>query len=324
LILQRRSRTRGTPTFGWADSAAATGLLLLFPFFFIGGPGYHSSRIYKAGWDLGHVLFFMLATWLIFHVLRPSMFSLRSFWIYTRVFFLVAILGVSVELLQMILTSRRPDVLDLLRNQLGCLLVFAFMHPSSGRKSRLVVLSRIGLMLLFLLALVPMFRAVADQWCADRQFPFLADFETPFEVDRWVHPKQVQRERGLARNGDFSMRVRLSTATYSGTSLFYFPKDWSGFHALHFSVFWPGSKVLQLHCRIHDRLHKANNKGYRDRFNRHFFLRQGWNDLVVPLSAVAAAPKDRTMDMHNIAGFGIFVVQQPRPLTIYVDHVYLE
>jgi hypothetical protein len=29
------------------------------------------------------------------------------------------------------------------------------------------------------------------------------------------------------------------------------------------------------------------------------------------------------MDLSRIEGFGLFVVQQPRPLTIYLDHVVL-
>jgi hypothetical protein len=29
------------------------------------------------------------------------------------------------------------------------------------------------------------------------------------------------------------------------------------------------------------------------------------------------------MDMHEIAGFGIFVIRQARPLVIYLDNVYL-
>jgi hypothetical protein len=38
---------------------------------------------------------------------------------------------------------------------------------------------------------------------------------------------------------------------------------------------------------------------------------------------VRTAPAAREMDMHEIEGFGIFVIRQVRPLVIYLDNVYL-
>ena len=38
---------------------------------------------------------------------------------------------------------------------------------------------------------------------------------------------------------------------------------------------------------------------------------------------VKGAPEGREMDMHNIRGFGMFVVRQPRSLVIFLDNVYL-
>ena len=80
---------------------------------------------------------------------------------------------------------------------------------------------------------------------------------------------------------------------------------------------------LALHGRIHDRLHKFHDQAFEDRFHQKFILRPGWNDLRISLAEVRHAPAGREMDMHEIEGFGMFVIRQKRPLVIYLDYVYL-
>jgi hypothetical protein len=115
----------------------------------------------------------------------------------------------------------------------------------------------------------------------------------------------------------------LSTAKFSGVSLFHFPGDWRGYQTLHCSVYNPLAASLVLIARIHDALHKEQGSEFSDRFNQQFTLQQGWNDLVISLEKVKNAPKGRAMEMQHIEGFGLFVVQQADPLEIYLDHVYL-
>jgi len=42
---------------------------VLFGLFFISGPGYHSSRSYQHFWDLGHIFFFAILTFIILSLL---------------------------------------------------------------------------------------------------------------------------------------------------------------------------------------------------------------------------------------------------------------
>jgi hypothetical protein len=42
---------------------------VLFGLFFIGGPGYHSARSYQHFWDLGHIFFFAILTFIILSLL---------------------------------------------------------------------------------------------------------------------------------------------------------------------------------------------------------------------------------------------------------------
>jgi len=290
------------------------------PFFFLGGPGYHGARSLQAAWDLGHILYFLLLSCWLYRSLAA-----RTPWSSGRlmavIFTAVFVFGLAVELLQMLFSGRSPDLLDVLRDLEGCLLTFAFyIDPPvpGGNGQRLF---RALVLILLALAAWPLTRALVDERLAARQFPVLADFETPFELDRWVNPQQLHLETDRVRYGARAVRVQLSTAKYSGISLFHFPGDWRGYRSLRFSVYTPEAGGLILNSRIHDHHHKMQEFG--DRFNQQFTLQQGWNDLVISLDKVRDAPRGRPMDMARIEGFGLFVIQQARPMEIWLDHVYL-
>jgi VanZ family protein len=299
-------------------------LAIGFPFFFIAGPGYYSTRSFKALWDLGHILFFGLASAGLCKFFSSRALAPRPMYIFLRVFTVVFLFGLMVELLQMFSGGRTPDVFDILRNQMGALIgCVVFCTIRSALKPLPLKLLWTGTLLLLLCFLLPLARAVIDEREAAARFPVLSDFETPFELSRWRDIHQLQVVKQPVRHGRRSMRVQLSTNKYSGTGLFYFPHDWSGYQWLNFSVYNPEDSRLTLHCRIHDRLHKEHGQVFSDRFHQRFDLDPGWNDLRVSLAEVRMSPSDREMDMHKIEGFGIFVVRQSRPLVIYLDYVYL-
>lgn len=221
-------------------------------------------------------------------------------------------------------SGRSPDIFDIVRNQLGALMGFVFFCSVRRRLSPLVLRTiQAGTILLLLCFLWPLARAMIDERLAATRFPVLSDFETPFEARRWQDIDQLQRVGSPVRHGKRSLRVQLSTNKYSGTALFYFPHDWSGYQWLNFSVYNPEKGELPLHGRIHDRWHRQHNQVFKDRFHRKFILHSGWNDLRISLDAVRTAPVGREMDMHKIEGFGIFVIRQARPLVIYIDNVHL-
>lgn len=306
---------------------ALLGLLLLIglPFFFIGGPGYHSLRSFQAIWDLGHILFFAIATIWILLLIRKRI----DHWSFLRLVLTfscgVLLFGVLMEFLQMLSGGRTPDLMDVLRNQLGCLLAFACSaqpkrptdSPCSLRMFRGVTL------FLLLITLWPLARAAIDEHLASRQFPVLADFETPFEKHRWVNTQQFREETTIIRHGKKAMGVQLSTAKFSGAALFYFPGNWQGYSALHCSVYNPIETAFPLNFRINDVEHKQHGSEYADRFNKQVVLQPGWNDLVIDLDQARNAPKGRKMDMTHIEGFGFFVVQQEKPMEIIIDHIFL-
>ncbi len=297
-------------------------LLIGFPFFFFGGPGYHATRSFKAAWDLGHVLFFFLASFLVITCSGSGRREKKSWLFFGLFLLLVLVAGVIIELVQQSIGGRSVDGWDLYRNLLGCLTAFAVTGSLPLAPRGNLLLSAVVIVLLFT-ALRPLYSSLADERTARRQFPLLADFETPFEQNRWKDVRQLQRQKNIVRRGRYGLRVQLSTARYSGTSLFYFPHDWRGFRRLHFSVYNPEEEVLFLHCRIHDGLHAQHGMRFDDRFHKRFELRPGWNDLSVSLQEVRTAPATRLMDMAQVEGFGLFVVRQPRARVIYLDSIYL-
>ena len=220
--------------------------------------------------------------------------------------------------------GRSVDVEDVLRNQVGCLLACAFfIRPRPfARMATQRMFQGVAALLLVVMAW-PLTRSLIDEHLAARQFPVLADFETPFEHSRWNSSDQLQEERAIVRHGKKSVRVQLSTNRFSGIGLFFFPSDWRGYTTLHCSVYNPEPTRFVLHGRIHDTHHKKNDKAFHDRFNQQFIVEPGWNDLEISLDKVRDAPKDRAMDMANIEGFNLFVVQQPNALSFYLDYVYL-
>lgn len=299
-------------------------LLIGSPFFFLGGPEYHSSRSLHAAWDLGHILYFFLGSCLLCSYLQRKN-PVRPFsWIFFLTFSSVFLVGSSIEVLQMFCDGRSPDVFDVLRDQLGCLTAFAFfIRPVLFGKQWQQHLFRGMVLILLAIAVWPLSRSLLDEYLAAKQFPVLADFETPFQRYRWVDMQLLGEETGKVRHGKKAARVQLSTAQYSGIALFHFPGNWQGYQTLRFSVYNPKTANLVLNCRIHDVHHKEHHLAYEDRFNQQFTLQQGWNDLIVPLEQVKNAPRGRAMNMQHIEEFGLFVMQQPSPQEVYLDHVYL-
>ena len=296
-------------------------LILIFPFFFWGGPGYHAARSFKALWDLGHILFFALATFLVLHLARQR--GLDTKWRFVLALIILGTVGgILIELLQLGAGNRSVDPWDVYRDFLGILtgLIFCQTLPAVGRLRWCFF---IVYAILFSIALRPLAVALVDECLAERQFPILADFETFFEQDRFQPNNRLKRTDNHARSGGHSLRVQLTTDTYSGVSLFYFPHTWEGYDQLHFSVYNPGREELQLHCRVHDRWHKEHGQRYEDRFNQSLRLYPGWNDYTISLLSVRQSPSGREMDMNAIESFALFVVRQDRSRVLYLDHIFL-
>ena len=295
----------------------ATGSVLLF----LGGPDYYSSRSYKHCWDIGHIIYFALFAGLFARWRFIAAMSVAGQWATTLLVSLL--LGACIELAQYD-TARTPDIADVLRDLTGSLVALSFGPP--GLRLQPVRLRRalqVSVFMLLVIQLVPIARSLIDEAIARRQYPVLSDFETAFEVDRWVGSagRSIQAMPSISPGN--LLKLSLGTDRYSGAELKYFDGDWSSFRTLDFRLYNPDEEPLKITCRIHDLRHLDGKEEYEDRFNRRYLLRKGWNDIEVDLEEVKESPAGRRMDMSNIRGLGLFVTSLPAPRVVYLDNVRL-
>jgi VanZ family protein len=294
-----------------------TGSILLF----LGGPDYYSSRSFQSSWDLGHIVYFALLTWLLMRWHVVNQLSPGVQW--TIILLVTLLVGISIEVMQYG-TGRTPDAGDVLRDVTGSLLVLAFAPSGlvSQPLSRRYAL-QISVLVLLLVQLWPLTNSLIDEAIARQQFPLLSAFETPFEIYRWGGNAELSVESVPSVARGKLLKMPLTTDQYSGATLKYFNGNWASFNTLEISLYNPGVDPLQITCRIHDLQHVDGNEEYEDRFNRSFLLKPGWNEVVIDLNEVQESPAGRSMDMNHIIGLGIFVVALPEPRVLYLDKIQL-
>ncbi len=297
--------------------------IICFVLFFTGGFSYYAPRSYKHFWDLGHILFFSILTYLIL-VNWPK--GAETTFLTQGVFvsIITICLGSLIELFQ---TGpfRTSDLMDVARDIIGCLVAVAFCAPSrkTVSKTGLKILQAISVILV-LMAFLPLIVAISDEIRARGQFPVLADFESRFEKGRWTGDADFSIDHHIHSHDKASLKVTLNTSKYSGVALKYFPGNWRDYQELQLSIYNPDSVPIKLTCRVHDRRHTRGIQLYEDRFNQSFAISTGWNLIRIPLSRVANAPLKRKMALNQIQGLGIFAVSLPGQRTIYIDDVRLE
>ena len=292
-------------------------LVATFFLFYGGLDPKQAVRSLKELWNLGHVFYFAVLTYLFNQWTWFDKYTRVHRWLISLM--LAIVVGVLIEVMQYG-TLRNPDIADISRDVTGCLLVLAF-HPKYLKFTRsfYLVATRFVVGLIFLVHLIPLTIAVIDESVARVQFPVLSSFETPFETDRWYgeasrsvinHPEQ---ESPL-------LAIGLTTALYSGVGMQYLPSDWRGYQSLYLRLFQPLDESLKITIRIHDNQH---NNQYHDRFNRSFRLEKGWNEIQIALADVESAPAKRKLNLKQIENISLFSVSLPEPRVIYLDKIFL-
>ena len=296
-------------------------LAVLSVFFFVGGPDSLSSRSFKHAWDTGHIIYFFLFTFLATtNVLRLSRMSVLRQW--GAILAVSFLFGVFIELLQTGV-NRIPEIGDVERDVLGCAAALAFVAPSRFRlPGRLLAALKILVVLLVAASFIPLGRAFYDERLSVRQFPVLAGFESPTEIDRWHSGGELSVSGDVAVEGSHSLKAVLTPDHY-GFGLRDFPQNWRGYSTLQLHLYGTADHPVPFVCRIHDAEHAGRQQYYEDRFNRTFLVSPGWNDIRIPLSDVESAPRNRRMDMRRIVAVGLFVPGLSETVTVYLDGMKL-
>jgi hypothetical protein len=233
--------------------------------------------------------------------------------------------GVLIEVLQGGF-EREADSADVYRNCLGALLVNGWSAAARQalRRATLLAIRAISVLLLVQQLSVPAL-ALLDEWQASRQFPLLADFESPWQLDRWRADDSLSRSNQHVYEGEYALFLQLGTQQrYSGIALQYFPRDWRAYQSLRFELYHLEAEPLSITVRIHDRQHRDGEQLYSDRFNQRYHLQQGWNSIVIDLQTVERAPATRAMDLSAIEGLGLFVISEKTSKQLFLDYVRLQ
>ena len=281
------------------------------------------TRSFKHLWNIGHIGYFYLFNYLLAQTVALKNRPLPQQWMILLLISLV--IGVVIELLQYGIL-RNPDIQDVIRDMLGCLLFTAF-YPRYRQllKKNWYRGAQSAVLLLLLLQFNPLIKSVIDEMTAWKQFPVLASFETPYELERWGGNSKKEIVKKVEINDSHVMSINLSTDRYSGAGLNYFPSDFSSYKYLKMRFYNPADEPLKLTFRMHDSKHTLGYRRYAhtDRYHKYFQLKHGWNDLEIDLKQVQLAPTKRQMDMTDIRDISFFANRLKKERTIYIDDVLL-
>ncbi len=303
---------------------ALAGVVLITPFFFIGGPGWTDGPLYKSAWNLGHILFFALLTLAV----QPW-----RFWTGWKLWGLstvaVLLVGLGIEVLQYG-TSRQMDWQDIIRNLIGLWAVLAIRPLASP--TRRSVLATWSLRIIVGVLLVAEAAATAgvalQQYRVSQLLPALYDFGQSDPSPFWKGPIRkepidpVCGSKGNSREGE--LRISLTTDRYSGVSLNNFPSDWRHYSHLVIVLHNPQDHPLPMVLRINDVEHDLGDNAYNDRFNTRLVLPPGEQSFRLDLDVVRNAPAGRTMDMGSVRRLGLFASRLKEPKTVYLRDIRLE
>lgn len=268
-------------------------------------------------WNTGHLLLFGTFSYLLQQtsLLKKRQLLFQFAFIST----LTAILSISIEFIQAHV-GRDFSYIDMMRNFLGAYTVLFACHAikrSARQRMLFFSLSAISA----LLGLTSLILAATDAAIIQYKFPIIADFETPFELDRWETSSSVITLD--KRNANNAMNIQLLPGKYPGVTLKEMPHDWHTFNFFEMQINNGSADTLNLELKIYDGEHIQNGYHYHDRFNYEFTAAPGMNQLRIPVSEIRDAPETRKMNLRNIDSVSLFTVNLKHKSMITLDDIQL-
>lgn len=299
------------------NAIAVVILVSVLPLLFLSGDLFPDHRLLPHVLNASHIPFFFLFTWVIFNTVG----SLRSVGIIGSLVIanlFVLIIGGCIESSQFWL-GRQGSLDDLVRNAIGASLAVV-LHPRNKlppRAPRFLVVS--GLTVLLIIALNPLYKNTVDWVYSQNRFPVLADFETPFQLERWRGGEVVRLDGSANRVIGF----RFDTAAYSTLAFLDFESDWRGYDCLRFRILNPQAESVSLILRINDREHDLNDQHIDDRYRITLIAVPGWNNYGIDLETVRSAPRNRSMNLAEIERVLFYTISLEEPVELYFDDLLL-
>ena len=287
-------------------------VVVAFPFFFLGGSTEASSNLMYAIWDCGHLVFFIAIV-----AILSKKFDVNKWKVALLISVAVFIGGGLIELIQAYI-GRDGSWSDLLRDMTGTWLGIFWLQRGSlwSWAGRLIAI------VLLIPNLTTLFYEARFQLNLIHQFPVLAGFESSIET--YGH-RAAERSSEFHTEGQYSLRVDLTTRQYTGIVFNRLINDWSQHKALAFDIYNKGSDAFTMIVRVNDAQHNLYGWARQDRFNRELHLEPGWNHFSFAMEDILNAPQKRKMDLTKITWMEIFVgTKLPAPRSIYIDNVRLD
>lgn len=291
-------------------------VIVVVPFFFIGGPTITSSFLLNNIWNFGHIIFFTVL------MLGIQSFKPLNHWRqWLVVTFIAVALGCLIEGIQYYV-GRNPTVQDVLHNVFGVWLGL-FWGQKANRLVWVLRLVSAGLV-------APSLWLVVDSAIASiimqRQFPMINSFESRFELQQVrANKAQVRPAKTdvMYSEGRHALRVSLGTQPYSGVSVLAAYGDWGTYANLSMDLYSAASDSVELVVRISDTQHDLNGHSFNDRFNQRITLHPGWNRVSFNIEDIRSAPQCRAMQMDSINYITIFAAKLSEPYEFYLDAIKL-
>jgi hypothetical protein len=283
---------------------------------FILSPDIITSRLGKELWNLLHLVTFFVV-WL-FIISQYQYFRLDRLRVIVKIIVITLVASIIIETIQYFI-GRSASLTDVGLNLAGtlfALLVFIRKNRFSKPKSYLVYLIIIPV-IGFLLW--PSSKVFIDEVQRRQDFPVLADFTKPYEVERWsFHNAELKIRQ--SEIGNVLQVTLLPGHKYSTVTLNTIAADWGKYRELTLVVMNLENKELPLTIRIHDAMH--NNK-YNDRYNKSRELQPGLSTISVKLLDLYKAPESRKMDLENIEAISLFASNLQSKKTFLIKKIYL-
>ena len=296
-------------------------LLVVLCLLFLPLPG--NSLWWREVFNAGHVALFVLLAFFIYGQLKAMPRLSDSLLMYPLVLMLGLSLGGLIELLQS-LVQRDASINDLYSDFFGLLagvsLIAAYRLKKLQHKKVATALLFVGVIFVSI-GLLPLIQL--SWFCVERQraFPVIVDFDADWSF-RFVHFDQVDLlERTKKSQSKAAYPVQFNSGKYPGISVIEPEPDWSNYRSLRMKIFSKNKEDIILVLRIHDDKH---NQQFLDRFNMRLQIQRGMNEIDVPLKRVELAPRDRKMDLTNIAGVILFMREPDEPVRLEISNIYLE
>jgi VanZ family protein len=304
------------------EAARSLRLLLaavLLPALFVGGPDSVSPRVYQAIWNLGHPVLFALLGYEA--AVRAVAWRASRLWRILGFMLVATVLAAGIEWAQGAV-GRQQSLGDIVNSLLGALIGLVIAAPARPNfHPGGIHAVRVGLVVALAAPMVlPVARTLVDGTYAHLQFPVLSDLSAPLALSRWGGPGGQSVVHGFAGAEGPALRLDLQPARYAGFTLKHFPRDWRGHQALEIRLH--SETTHRLTCRLNDRAHEYDNR-YEDRYNGAFGLQPGWQTLRINLDKVAAAPRERRMNLADMTRLVCFIGNLETPTTLHVDFVQL-